>query len=129
MYECRIVCVGLKFVIAAISSVAVLLCNIILCFVFHGIVAVVFGAVDGVVVVVGACTAIVVIVISIISVVPVGWIVPDVTMGGLIISIVIILMMVSSFLVLDFYCSRTAKISEQSRIEREARKRKSFDHD
>ena len=37
--------------------------------------------------------------------------------------------MVSSFLVLDFYCSRTAEISEQSRIEREARKRKSFDHD
>ena len=36
---------------------------------------------------------------------------------------------VSSFLVLDFYCSRTAEISEQSRIEREARKRKSFDHD
>ena len=27
--------------------------------------------------------------------------------------------MVSSFLVLDFYCSRTAEISEQSRIERE----------
>ena len=40
-----------------------------------------------------------------------------------------ILRMVSSFLVLDFYCSRTAEISEQSRIEREARKRKSFDHD
>ena len=72
-------------------SVAVLFCSILLGFVFHGIVAVVFGAVDGVVDIVGACAAIIVIVVSIVSVVPVGWIVPEVTMGGLIISIVIIL--------------------------------------
>ena len=30
--------------------------------------------------------------------------------------------LVSSFFVLDFYCSRTAEISEQSRIERESAK-------
>ena len=70
---------------------AVLFYSILLGFVFHGIVAVVFGAVDGVVVI-GACAAVVVIVVSIVSVVPVGWIVPDLTIGGLITSIVIILM-------------------------------------
>ena len=90
MCERRNVCVGFAFVTAAISSVAVLFCSILLGFVFHGIVAVVFDAVDRVVVIGGVCAAVFVIVVSIVSFVSVGWIVPDITMGGLIISIVII---------------------------------------
>ena len=91
MCKRRIFCIGFVFVTAAISSMAVLFCTILLGFVFHGIIAVVFDAVDGVVVVVGAFASVVVILVSIVSIVSVSWIVPDVTMGGLIISIVIIL--------------------------------------
>ena len=67
-----IICIGFAFATAAIFSVAVLFCSILLSFVFHGIVAVVFDAVDGVVVVVvGACAAVIIIVVFIVSVVPV----------------------------------------------------------